>query len=120
MKAWRATYWPKEDPIGRAIRLGGSDGPRSDRGGGWLEMCTSSDSMLPARRQFFRPYTQAGWPVMNIVVRAINTRPALFAAPVKKSSGECSCPTGRSPASKTHGGHRPQLDWLATLSHASC
>jgi putative ABC transport system permease protein len=38
----------------------------------------------PVRGQFFRPYTQAGWPVMTAVVRTINT-PAAFEAPVKKA-----------------------------------
>jgi len=38
----------------------------------------------PVRRQFFRPYTQAAWPVMNIVVRAVNA-PITFTAPVKQA-----------------------------------
>ena len=36
------------------------------------------------RQQFFRPYPQAGWPVMNIVVRTASA-PATFAAPIKKA-----------------------------------
>ena len=36
------------------------------------------------RQQFFRPYTQAGWPLMNIVVRTVN-QPASFIAPIKKA-----------------------------------
>ena len=36
------------------------------------------------RAQFFRPYTQAGWPVMDIVVRTINA-PATFTASIKKA-----------------------------------
>jgi predicted lysophospholipase L1 biosynthesis ABC-type transport system permease subunit len=42
---------------------------------------------VPTRKQFFRPYTQAGWPVISVVVRTINT-PATFAAPVKKALAE--------------------------------
>jgi putative ABC transport system permease protein len=38
----------------------------------------------PLREQFFRPYPQAGWPVMSIVVHTTNT-PAKFIAPVKKA-----------------------------------
>jgi putative ABC transport system permease protein len=38
----------------------------------------------PVERQFFRPYTQAGWPVMNVVVRTIHA-PAAFGAAVKKA-----------------------------------
>jgi predicted permease len=76
-------YWPKEDPVGKAIRLGGSDGPRLTVVGVVGDVHFQGlDS--PMQRQFFRPYTQAGWPVMAIVVRTINS-PALFAAPVKKS-----------------------------------
>ena len=41
----------------------------------------------PVRRQFFRPYTQAGWPVMSVVVRTTSA-PATFAAPIKKALTE--------------------------------
>ena len=77
------TYWPKEDPVGRAIRLGGSDGPR-------LTVVGVAGDVhylgldAPVRRQFFRPYTQAGWPVMSVVVRTASA-PATFTAPVKKA-----------------------------------
>ena len=76
-------YWPKEDPIGRAIRLGGSNGPRLTVVGvvGDVHFLGLD---APMRPQFFRPYMQAGWPVMNIVVRTIGT-PAMFATPVKKA-----------------------------------
>src|SRR5579872_839411 len=76
-------YWPKEDPVGRAIRLGGSDGPRLTIVGVVGDVHYQGLD-APVRRQFFRPYTQAGWPVMTIVVRSIGT-PALFATPVKKA-----------------------------------
>jgi predicted permease len=77
------TYWPGEEAVGRVIRLGGSDGPRLTvvgvvRDVHFLGLAT------PARRQFFRPYAQAGWPVMTVVLRTINA-PATFAAPVKKA-----------------------------------
>jgi predicted permease len=76
-------FWPKQDPVGRAIRLGGSDGPR-------LTVVGVAGDVhylgldAPVRRQFFRPYTQAGWPVMSVVVRTMQA-PATFAAPVKKA-----------------------------------
>jgi putative ABC transport system permease protein len=76
-------FWPKQDPVGKAIRLGGSDGPR-------LTVVGVAGDVhylgldAPVRRQFFRPYTQAGWPVMSIVVRTIHA-PATFAVPVKKA-----------------------------------
>jgi putative ABC transport system permease protein len=76
-------FWPKEDPIGRAIRLGGSDGPRLTVIGvtGDVHQAALDE---PVRQQFLRPYMQAGWPFMTIVVRTIKA-PAAFAAPVKKA-----------------------------------
>jgi putative ABC transport system permease protein len=77
------TFWPNEDPVGKAIRLGGSDGPRLTIVGvvGDVHFQGLDE---PARRQFFRPYMQAGWPVMTVVVRTIDA-PATFAEPVKKA-----------------------------------
>jgi|HubBroStandDraft_1064217.scaffolds.fasta_scaffold03337_5 predicted permease len=76
-------YWPKQDPVGRAIRLGGSDGPRL-RVVGVAGDVHFQGLDTPAARQFFRPYMQAGWPVMSVVVRTTHA-PATFAAPVKKA-----------------------------------
>jgi predicted permease len=82
-EAMAHAFWPKEDPVGRAIRLGGSDGPRltvvgvvGDVHHGGLD--------VPVRRQFFRPYPQAGWPVMTIAVRTMSA-PATFTAPIKRA-----------------------------------
>jgi putative ABC transport system permease protein len=76
-------FWPKEDPIGRAIRLGGSDGPRLTIVGVVGDVHFQGlDS--PARRQFLRPYTQAGWPVMTVVVRSI-AAPATYTTAIKKA-----------------------------------
>jgi len=76
-------FWPKQDPVGRAIRLGGSDGPRLTVVGvaGDVHHVGLDE---PVQRKFFRPYTQAGWPVMTVAVRTIHA-PATFAAPVKKA-----------------------------------
>jgi putative ABC transport system permease protein len=76
-------FWPKQDPVGRAIRLGGSDGLRLTVVGvvGDVHFLGLD---APVERQFFRPYTQAGWPVMNVVVRTIHA-PAAFGAAVKKA-----------------------------------
>jgi putative ABC transport system permease protein len=78
--------WPNEDPIGRAIRLGGANGPRL------VVVGVSGDVHIqgldvPVRAQFFRPYMQAGWPIMNVVVRTIAT-PAAFTEPVKRALAE--------------------------------
>ena len=48
-------FWPKEDPVGRAIRLGGSDGPRLMVVGVVRDVhYLGLDA--PVQRQFFRPY----------------------------------------------------------------
>ncbi len=75
--------WPKENAVGKAIRFGGSNGPRLTVVGVVGDVHhTGLD--VPVRAQFFRPYPQAGWPVMNIVVHTINA-PMTFAVPVKKA-----------------------------------
>jgi len=76
-------FWPGENPVGRAIRFGGSDGPRLTIVGVVGDVHFEGlDS--PVQTQFFRPYTQAGWPVMTVVIRTINT-PGAYAEPVKKA-----------------------------------
>jgi putative ABC transport system permease protein len=76
-------FWPKVDPIGRAIRLGGANGPRLTIVGvvGDVHFLGLD---VPTRRQFYRPYPQAGWPVMKVAVRTISS-PGTFTVPVKKA-----------------------------------
>ncbi len=77
------TYWPNEDPVGRAIRFEGSDGPRLIVAGVVGDVHFQGlDS--PMQKQFFRPYAQAGWPIMNVVVRTI-AAPGTFTNSVKKA-----------------------------------
>jgi putative ABC transport system permease protein len=85
-EAMARAFWPKQDPIGRAIRLGGSDGPRL------IIVGVAGDVHyqgldVAVHRQFSRPYTQAGWPVMAVVIRT-NHAPATFSAAVKKAVAE--------------------------------
>ena len=79
-------FWPKQDPIGRAIRLGGSDGPRLTVVGvvGDVHHWGLDEEV---HTQFFRPYTQAAWPVMVIVIRTTGA-PATFTTAVKKALEE--------------------------------
>ncbi len=82
-EAMARANWPNEDPLGKAIRLSGSNGPRLTVVG------VAGDVHFrgldaPSRPQFFRPYQQAGWPEMNIVVRTSNA-PATFETAVKKA-----------------------------------
>jgi putative ABC transport system permease protein len=74
-------FWPKEDPIGKTIRL--TRGPRLIVVGVVGDVHHQGLD-APMRSQFMRPYTQAGWPIMNIIVRTKNA-PATFTAPIKKA-----------------------------------
>jgi putative ABC transport system permease protein len=75
-------FWPKADPIGRAIRLGGSQGPRLTVVGVVGDVHHQGLD-APVRPQFFRPYPQAGWPVMSVVVRTISS-PGSYTTAIKK------------------------------------
>ena len=82
-EAMARTYWPNQDPLGRAIRLGGPEGPRLTVVGVAGDVhFLGLDEVV--RKQFFRPYTQAGWPTMAIVTRTIGA-PATFTASIKKA-----------------------------------
>lgn len=76
-------FWKKEDPIGKAVRFGGSDGPRLTIVGVVGDVHYQGLDTKVAS-QFMRPYTQAGWPFMNIVVRT-SYAPATFTEPIKKA-----------------------------------
>jgi putative ABC transport system permease protein len=82
-QAMAREFWPKENPIGKAIRFGGSDGPRLTIVGIAGDVHYQGLD-APVTSQFMRPYTQAGWPIMNIVVRA-RYAPAAFTSPIKKA-----------------------------------
>jgi len=82
-QAMARKYWPKEDPVGRVIHQGGARltivGVVADVHHWGLDE--------GAHSQFFRPYPQAGWPVMSIVVRTAGA-PASFTPAIKKALAE--------------------------------
>ena len=79
-------FWPNENPIGRAIRLGDPKGPLLTIIGVIGDVhYWGLDA--PVRPQFFRPYTQASWPVMNVVLRT-RTTPGNYTLLVKQSLAE--------------------------------
>lgn len=82
-EAMARDFWPGEDPVGKAIRLGGTEGPRLTVVGvaGDVHYQGLDTSV---RRQFFRPYTQAGWPVMAIVARSASA-PATYTRPIQQA-----------------------------------
>jgi putative ABC transport system permease protein len=82
-EAMARQFWPKEDPIGKAIRLGGSDGARLTIVGVVGDVHYQGLD-TPVTAQFMRPYTQAGWPIMNIVVRTAYA-PISFTETIKKA-----------------------------------
>jgi len=76
-------FWPNEEPVGRAILLGGSDGPRLTIVG-VVGNVHFQGLDVPVRPQFARPYMQAGWPVMTIVARSA-AAPGAYRMTVKKA-----------------------------------
>lgn len=78
-------YWPDEDPLGRRIKIGrfNSDGP-------WLTVVGVIPDVKQygldqqTRPEFFRPYNQAAWPVMTVVVRTAYN-PVTFINPIKQA-----------------------------------
>jgi putative ABC transport system permease protein len=78
-------YWPTEDPVGKRIKLGYFESHEP-----WLTVVGLVGDVrhwgldAEVRPEFFRPYTQAAWPVMTIVVRTV-LAPASFTRPVKQA-----------------------------------
>jgi predicted permease len=78
-------YWPDKNPIGQRIKIGAfaTDAP-------WLTIVGIAQDVKhdglaqTSRGWFFRPYNQAAWPVMTIVVRTASGT-AAFINPVKQA-----------------------------------
>ena len=78
-------FWPDEDPLGKRIKIGSfnSDSP-------WLTIVGIAQDVRQGgldqqpRRELFRPYSQAAWPVMTVVVRTASS-PGAFINPIKQA-----------------------------------
>jgi len=76
-------YWPDGDPIGRRIKLG-----RPNSSNPWMTVVGVVGNVRHfglddvARREMFRPYSQAAWPVMTIVAKTA-ADPSGFATAVR-------------------------------------
>lgn len=78
-------FFPNDDPVGKRLKIGmfNSDAP-------WLTIVGVTADVKqrgldqPTRPEFFRPYNQAAWPVMTVVVRT-NSNPGAFITPVKQA-----------------------------------
>jgi putative ABC transport system permease protein len=82
-EAMARRYWPKKDALGARVKIG-----RFDSDAPWLTIVGIArdvrtrglDRQPPV--EFFRPFMQAGWPTMTIVVRT-NANALSFAEPIK-------------------------------------
>jgi putative ABC transport system permease protein len=78
-------YWPNQDPIGKRIKLGELDSPNP-----WMTVVGVVRSVRhfgldeAARREMFRPYSQAAWPVMSVMVKTA-ADPAGFATSIRSA-----------------------------------
>jgi predicted permease len=78
-------YWPDENPIGKRIKIVNSNSDEP-----WLTIVGVAQDVRQgglARQpqgEFFRPYSQAAWPVMTIVVRTASGTGA-FIKPIKQA-----------------------------------
>jgi putative ABC transport system permease protein len=76
-------YWPDDDPVGKRFKLGRPDGSNP-----WMTVVGVVGNVRHfglddvARREMFRPYSQAAWPMMTIVAKTA-TDPAGFATAVR-------------------------------------
>ena len=84
-QAMARRYWPKEDALGKHIKIGGADST-----GPWLSVVGISADFRhdgldeKPRPSFLRPFTQAAWPQMTVVVRTASA-PAAFEKPVREA-----------------------------------
>ncbi|HMV84298.1 MAG TPA: ABC transporter permease [Blastocatellia bacterium] len=78
-------FWPDEDPLGKRIKLGlfSADAPWLTVVGVAADVKQGGLDRTP-RPEFFRPYNQAAWPVMTVIVRTASS-PRAFIAPVKQA-----------------------------------
>jgi putative ABC transport system permease protein len=83
-------YWPKQDAIGKRIKIGplDSDAPWLTVAGVVGDFRHDGLDQKP-RPYFYRPYTQAGWPTMTIAVRTASS-PVAFENPVKQALARAS------------------------------
>jgi putative ABC transport system permease protein len=76
-------YWPDRDPIGQRLKIGR---PESDAP--WLTVVGVVGNVrhfgldADVRRDIYRPYSQAAWPVMTVVAKTVSD-PAAFASSIR-------------------------------------
>jgi putative ABC transport system permease protein len=76
-------YWPKQDVVGKRIKYGFFDSKAP-----WMTVVGVARDVRhwgldeEVKPEFFRPYPQAGWPFMTVIVRTASA-PAAFGGAVK-------------------------------------
>jgi len=75
-------YWPGADPVGRRITAGSDDNPRIMTVVGVVANVRHFGLDNSARREMFRPYSQAAWPVMTVVAKT-RMAPEAVASPLR-------------------------------------
>jgi putative ABC transport system permease protein len=78
-------YWPGQDPVGQRFKLG-----KPTSSNPWMTVVGVTRNVrhfgldADARREIFRPYSQASWPAMTVIVKAasepVSMVPSLRAA----------------------------------------
>ena len=82
-----ARYWPDQDPIGQRLKFGGADSAAP-----WMTIVGVSRDVRhfgldeAARREMFRPYSQAVWPGMTVTVKT-DIEPLSVASGVRAALG---------------------------------
>jgi putative ABC transport system permease protein len=78
-------YWPKQDAVGKRVKIGQFDSKEP-----WMTIVGVAGDVHHwgldenVKPEFFRPYPQAGWPSMTVIVRTASA-PSAFGATVKEA-----------------------------------
>ena len=78
-------YWPGQDAVGQRVKIGGYDSPAP-----WLTVVGVVRNVrhfgldADVRREMYRPYSQAVWPVMTVTVKTA-TEPLALASSVRSA-----------------------------------
>jgi putative ABC transport system permease protein len=84
-EAMARQFWPDEDPLGKRIKIG-----RFTSNNPWLTIVGIAQDVKEGGLDrspfpiFFRPYSQAAWPVMAVVVRTASS-PTSYINPIKQA-----------------------------------